>query len=155
MTTDRPSLYSSSCILFLPSLKNRCYFLRFSSFISLSNYTSIPCLWIPTGRIFLAFKKQLNTDSTSHVAKFSIIVFIFNDYSEWVKNYDTVLGNTRAPLPPWPSQEVRASPARPLFAIGSYFLGASRNRGQKKRIIKTIFLSQNILQQFYTLVFFK
>lgn len=48
------------------------------------------------GRTFFAFKKRI-TYRRSQVAGFSISVFIFNDYSEWGKNYDTVLRNTRSP----------------------------------------------------------
>ena len=54
------------------------------------------CLWISAGSKFLAFKNRI-TDRNSQVAKLLIFVFIFNYDSEWGKNYDSVVCNTRVP----------------------------------------------------------
>jgi hypothetical protein len=60
------------------------------------------------------------------MAGFSIFGFIFNDYREWEKKW---WHRTRQyTCFPWNTEdcchsgEVRASPARPLFVIGFYFL---------------------------------
>lgn len=42
------------------------------------------------------------------------------------KNYDALLCKKHVPCHNWPSQDVRTSPARPLFATGSYVLDTPR-----------------------------
>jgi len=107
-------LRSSSCTLVLPSLNNRHHFFTFPSFIA------IMLMWISAGRTFFAFKNRI-TYRRSQAAGFSIFVFFFNEYSEWGKNYDSVLCNTSSHWyteDGWSLQKVRASrfPEAPLAA---------------------------------------
>jgi hypothetical protein len=56
-------------------------------------------------KTFLTFKKCITND-TSQVGGFATFVFVFNDYSEWGKNYDAILDNTLFPChseDDWPS----------------------------------------------------
>jgi hypothetical protein len=72
-----------------------------------------PC----TSKTYLLISVIRITDRTSQVAGFFIFVFIFKEYSECFHSQAE---------DEWSSQEVRASPARLLHAIGFYFLDASR-----------------------------
>jgi hypothetical protein len=78
-------------------------------------------LSISAGRNFFASGNHIIYRRTSRVAGFSVFVYICNYCSELRKKIATCvpldLQKTTAP----PSQEVRASPARPLLTIVSYF----------------------------------
>jgi len=84
----------SSCILFLPSLKNRHNFLEFSSFFVHSQNTSSICLWISAGRTLLILE-ILSYSLTLHVIQFSILLCNFEYYNQWVKELSPNFSNTR------------------------------------------------------------
>lgn len=75
-------LLSPSSTSVLLSLNNRRHFVTFPTFFTSPPYRSTVCLRISAGRIFLMFQNII-TDSTLHVAAFSISVFAYNDYREW------------------------------------------------------------------------
>lgn len=110
--------------IFVLSLNNRHHFLTLPSLIAPSLYTTTICLWISARQTFLAFKNHTSNRPSRVVGMFSSSLTTTTNGGN---TFDTVLCNTRYhshTADDWPPQEVCASPAWLLCAIGSYFLDA-------------------------------
>jgi hypothetical protein len=123
VTKEVRTFRSSSYTLTPPSSTNRHNFLTLPSPNAPSPYTSTIYLWISAGRTVSAFKNLIDfTSKDSGILDYNVPLW----WRERGKGgYDTVLCNTRVPL--WHTQEVQASPARPLRAISYQFLECSWN----------------------------
>jgi hypothetical protein len=85
-------LHSSWSKLVLSCLSSWQHFLKYPSFNAPSPWTSTICLWISNRNRFLHLKIVL----LNELHRYQDFRFIFNDYSEWGKTYDTIQSNTCA-----------------------------------------------------------